>query len=66
MTMTVEGIEEPTLAEARQLLGTESNRDTVNAALREVVRRRLVDQFFTDMSTRDPAELERMRLEAWR
>ncbi len=65
MTKTVEGIEEPTLEEAQRILGTDSNRDTVNVALREVVRRKLVEQFFADMSSREPEELERARAEAW-
>jgi len=65
-TKTVEGVEEPALDEASRILGTESNKDTVNAALRDVVRRRLVEQFFSDMSKRDPEELERTRAEAWR
>ncbi len=66
MTRTVEGVEELMLEEAQNILGTKSNRDTVNAALREVVRLRLVEQFFADMSSKDPQELEQMRAEAWR
>jgi Arc/MetJ family transcription regulator len=66
MTKTVEGVEELTLEEAQKLLGTKSNRDTVNAALREVVRRKLVEQFFADMRSRDPEELDEARSAAWR
>jgi Arc/MetJ family transcription regulator len=66
MTRTVEGVEELMLEEAQKILGTKSNRDTVNAALREVVKLRLVEQFFANMSSKDPQELEQMRAEAWR
>jgi Arc/MetJ family transcription regulator len=66
MTKTVEGVEEPTLEEAQKVLGTKSNRDTVNAALREVVRRELVEQFFAHMRSRDPEELDEARSAAWR
>jgi Arc/MetJ family transcription regulator len=62
----VQGVDEPTLEEAQRLLGTETARDTVNAALREVVRKKLVEEFFSFMSERDPAELESLRAEAWR
>ena len=66
MAMTVEGVEELTLEEARRVLGTTSDRETVNAALREVVRRKLVDQFFTYMGSLDPEKLDEARTAAWR
>jgi Arc/MetJ family transcription regulator len=62
----VKGIDEPTLEEAQRVLGTQTPKDTVNAALREVVRKKLVEEFFSLMSERDPAELEILRAEAWR
>jgi Arc/MetJ family transcription regulator len=62
----VQGVDEPILEEAQRLLGTKTPRDTVNAALREVVRKKLVEEFFAFMSERDPAELESLRDEAWR
>lgn len=66
MGTTVEGVEEITLKEAQKLLGTKSTRDTVNAALRQVVRQKLVEQFFADMRKRDPEELDQARKDAWR
>jgi Arc/MetJ family transcription regulator len=65
MSTTVKGVDAPILEEAQRVLGTPTERDTVNAALREVVRRRLVDEFFTSMAERDPEELDKMRTEAW-
>jgi Arc/MetJ family transcription regulator len=66
MGQTVTDIDEQTLAEAQRLLGTSSSRDTVNVALRELVRRRMAQRFFDDMSGRDPVELEELRAAAWR
>ncbi len=66
MSTDVHGVDEPILEEAQRVLGTETARDTVNAALREVVRKKLVEEFFSFMSERDPAELESLRAEAWR
>jgi Arc/MetJ family transcription regulator len=65
MGSTIENIDDATLTEAQRLLGTSSKRDTINAALREVVRLRLARAFFDDMSAQDPKELERSRAEAW-
>jgi Arc/MetJ family transcription regulator len=62
----VTGVDEPILEEAQRVLGTQTPRDTVNAALREVVRKKLVEEFFSMMSERDPEELENLRREAWR
>ncbi|MGQ3549025.1 type II toxin-antitoxin system VapB family antitoxin [Streptomyces rochei] len=66
MGRTVENVDEPILAEAQRLLGTSNNRDTVNAALKEVVRQKLVQEFIEMMSERDPEELERLSSEAWK
>jgi len=65
MSTTVQGIEKPILEESQRLLGTKTQRDTVNAALREVVRRKLVDEFIELMAERSPEELDQMRTEAW-
>jgi Arc/MetJ family transcription regulator len=65
MSTDVQGVDEPILEEAQRVLGTETPRDTVNAALREVVRKKLVEEFFSLMSEQDPAELESLRAEAW-
>jgi Arc/MetJ family transcription regulator len=62
----IQGVDEPILEEAQRLLGTSTPKDTVNTALREVVRRKLVEEFFSFMSEQDPAELESLRAEAWR
>ncbi|MEV4012277.1 type II toxin-antitoxin system VapB family antitoxin [Nonomuraea angiospora] len=40
MTKTVIDLDDEALAEAAKLLGTSSKKDTVNAALREIVDRR--------------------------
>jgi Arc/MetJ family transcription regulator len=61
----IKGVDEPILEEAQRVLGTQTPRDTVNAALREVVRKKLVEEFFSLMSDRDPAEMENLRDEAW-
>jgi Arc/MetJ family transcription regulator len=61
----VQGVEEHILEEAQRLLGTPTPRETVNAALREVVRRKLVEEFFALMAERNPDELDGMRVEAW-
>lgn len=66
MSNVVKNVDEPALEAAQRLLGTTSNTDTVNAALREVVRIRLVNEFFENMSSRDPGELEELQAEAWR
>jgi|RhiMetdeSRZDD1v2_1073273.scaffolds.fasta_scaffold5009267_1 Arc/MetJ family transcription regulator len=63
---TVDGVDGSVLREAQKLLGTESARDTVNVALRQVVRHKLIEQFFADMRERDPEELDQARKDAWR
>jgi len=66
MSSTVDGVDESALKEAQKALGTTGTRDTVNAALREVVRQKLVTAFIARMSDQDPAELEELRGAAWR
>jgi Arc/MetJ family transcription regulator len=65
MSTDVQGVDEPILDEAQRVLGTETPRDTVNAALREVVRLKLVEEFISLMAERDPDELDQLRTEAW-
>ncbi|GGT21875.1 type II toxin-antitoxin system VapB family antitoxin [Streptomyces antibioticus] len=65
MGETVANVDEQTLSEAQKLLGTKSNPDTVNAALREVVRQKVAREFIEEMRSRDPEELEGLRAEAW-
>ena len=63
---TVDQVDNEALAEAARLLGTDSPRDTVNEALREVVRRKAGEKLVAYMSARSPKELENLRREAWR
>lgn len=63
---TIDDVDEAALAEAQRLLGTSSMWESINAALREIVRLRSVGSFFDEMSARDPGELDRLRVEAWR
>jgi Arc/MetJ family transcription regulator len=65
MSTDVQGVDEPILDEAKRVLGTETPRDTVNAALREVVRLKLVEEFISIMAERGPEELDQLRSEAW-
>jgi len=65
VSTSVQGIDKSILEEAQRLLGTRTQRDTVNAALREVVRRKLVEEFIAIMAERSPEELDQMRTEAW-
>lgn len=66
MGRTVDNIDAEALDEAEKLLGTKGSQDTVNAALRDVVRRRLVTQFFDRLEELDPKELDQVQAEAWR
>ena len=68
MTKTMLDVDDELLAEARGLLGTSTKKDTVNAALREVVdrhRRSGAFEALRDMSfLADMADPE-FRVEAW-
>lgn len=66
MGRTVKDIDGKTLEEAQKLLGTSNTKETVNAALREVVRLKIIDEFISDMRQRDIEELDKAREEAWR
>lgn len=65
MSETVEGIDDSALRAAQEALGTSGTADTVNTALREVARQKLVDSFFDRMSQQDPETLEQLRESAW-
>ena len=65
MSTTVKGVDASILEEAQRVLGTPTQRETVNEALREAVRRKLVAEFFSVMAERSPEELDEMRIEAW-
>jgi Arc/MetJ family transcription regulator len=45
MAKTLVDIDDDLLTQAQQILGTTTKKDTVNGALREVVRRRAAQQF---------------------
>ncbi|MGW3993076.1 type II toxin-antitoxin system VapB family antitoxin [Amycolatopsis sp. NPDC004772] len=66
MSTNVDNIDESTLSEAQEILGTKNKKDTVNAALREVVRKRVMDEFLQFMGNQDIEELDRVQAEAWR
>ncbi len=65
MGSTIDDVDKAALTEAQRLLGTSSMWDTINTALREIVRLRSVRSFFDEMGARDPGELDRLRVEAW-
>jgi Arc/MetJ family transcription regulator len=65
MAMTAVDIDDQVLDRARAILGTRTKKDTINAALREVVRRQaaadLVELLKSDaIEIRDHRELHRM------
>jgi hypothetical protein len=64
----VVGVDEKALAEAERMLGTASPRDTVNQALREVIRKKLVSEYVEMLRTREllPEPVDEIRTEAWR
>jgi len=65
MTRRTVVIDDKLLEEARQLLGTRGVRATIEAGLREVVRRRRLEELRRSLGTLDLAltseELERLR-----
>lgn len=65
MSITVEGVDDSALEAAQQALGTNGSQDTVNVALREVVRQKLVEAFIARMGAQDPEELATQRDAAW-
>ena len=63
---TVEQVDVDTLAQAQEMLGAPTPEDTVNEALREVVRRRLVADFVEFMATADLEDPDTVKGAAWR
>jgi Arc/MetJ family transcription regulator len=67
MSMTAVDIDDEALARAREILGTTTKKDTINTALREVVRRQAVNDLF-EMMDGDAFEYddpEQLRRDAW-
>lgn len=62
-------IDDKLLHEAREALGTKGVRDTIDAGLREIVRRHRLEQLRKSFGTFDlwlsQEELERMRRDEW-
>ncbi len=61
----VEGIDMPVLEKAQEILHAPTQTEAVNAALREFVRRRVIENLIQDVAARDPRELEDLRRDAW-
>jgi Arc/MetJ family transcription regulator len=51
MTMTAIDLDDRLLMRAREILGTTTKKDTVNTALREVVRRDAADRLLVTMAS---------------
>jgi Arc/MetJ family transcription regulator len=64
---TVADIDDDALQQAGAMLGTESPRDTVNEALREVIRRRQVREYVALMKrmAAETEEVDDPRSQAW-
>lgn len=62
----VEGVDQDALRQAEAMLGTSSPRDAVNEALRELVRRRLVTEYFDFLAALPLTDPEDLRAQAWR
>ena len=62
---TVDHIDTDSLVEAQRLLGAERPNDAVNQALRETVRRKMIEEYLSFMSTRDNT-IDDARDNAWR
>jgi Arc/MetJ family transcription regulator len=62
-------VDDKLLEEAREALGTNGVRETIEASLREVVRRHRLQQLGASLGAFDlwltPEELERMRRDEW-
>ncbi len=67
-TEVVEGVDEIVLAQAEEMFGTSSPRDTVNKALREVVRQQLAIDYVAMLKQRGAGarSMDALRGEAWR
>ncbi len=62
----LEDVDAEVLEQAAAALGTVTPRDTVNAALREVVRARLVEEYVAYLRGLSEQVVEADREEAWR
>lgn len=65
-SVTVDEVDDEQLSQAATMLGTETPRDTVNQALREVVRRRMIEDYVALMKRASGTTYEDSRVEAWR
>lgn len=68
MSKTLVEVDEELLVKSQHILGTNTKKDTINGALRELVRRAAVDEFLAmarDGALRDAADPEIMG-QAWR
>lgn len=67
MSMTAIDIDDDALAQARKILGTTTKKDTINAALHDVVRRQAVADLFElmDSDAFEYDDPERLRHDAW-
>ncbi len=65
ISKTVEQVDEAVLEEAAKVLGTDTPGDTVNAALREVVRARAAGRYVEYLKERPDAP-DAPREDAWR
>lgn len=66
MSQTVDHVDDASLAEAAKVLGTASPQDTVNAALREVVRLKMVGLYVRSLKDRVTEDPDAERNAAWR
>ena len=65
-TSSVDHLDSEALASAQQMLGTQSPTDTVNQALREVVRRRLAKEYIDFLRAHPFENPDETREQAWR
>ncbi|MGH1561447.1 type II toxin-antitoxin system VapB family antitoxin [Mumia sp. DW29H23] len=63
--ITVENVDDEQLAKAATMLGTKTPEDTVNQALREVVRRKMISDYVALLKQRAHDKYEDPRAAAW-
>ncbi len=68
MRKTTLAIDDVKIAQAREILGTNGITDTIDAALRETIRRAAAERLIARMSTMDGLDLAdpEVRADAWR
>ena len=68
MRKTTLTIDDDKIAQAREILGTTGITDTIDAALRETIRRAAAERLIERMTTMDGLDLAdpQMRADAWR